>query len=69
MPSDLVCGKEIDEAAARAETGQTRYGATEVDPQAGTRRFHDGKWYYFCSLECRTKFMGSPETYLEQAGN
>ncbi len=69
MASDPVCGKEIDEAAARAETGQTRHGAIEVDPQAGTRRFHDGKWYYFCSLECRTKFMGSPDTYLEQAGN
>ena len=68
MAKDLVCGTEIDEAAARAETGQTAHGATEVDPQKGTRSFHDGKWYYFCGLECRIKFLASPNTYLEQAG-
>ena len=68
MAKDPVCGKEIDEAEARQEVGQTRYGASEVDPQKGTRRFHDGKWYYFCSLDCRSKFMSTPETYLEQAG-
>ena len=68
MAKDPVCGKEIDEAAARAETGQTAHGASEVDPQKGTRRLHNGQWYYFCGLECRSKFMASPETYLEQAG-
>ena len=67
MARDPVCGKDIDEAAARAETGQTRHGATEVDPQTGTRQFHDGKWYYFCSLECRSKFMAGPQSYLEQS--
>ena len=65
MAKDLVCGKEIDEAEARQQTGQTLHGASEVDPQLGTRRFHNGKWYYFCGLECRSKFMASPETYLE----
>ena len=59
-----VCENEIDEAAARAETGQTAFGATEVDPTKGTRRFHDGKWYYFDTLDCRSKFMASPDTYL-----
>jgi len=59
-----VCENEIDEAAARAETGQTAFGATEVDPTMGTRRFHDGKWYYFDTLDCRSKFMASPDTYL-----
>ena len=68
MAKDLVCGKEIDEEAARAETGQTAHGATEVDPQQGTRSFYDGKWYYFCGLECRVKFLAGPNTYLEQAG-
>ena len=63
-----VCGNEIDEAAARAETGQTAHGATEVDPAKGTRRFHDGQWYYFDSLDCRTKFMVNPGAYLGQAG-
>lgn len=66
MPQDLVCGKEINETEARATTGQTMHGASEVDPQMGTRIFHDGAWYYFCSLGCRTKFLGSPNTYLEQ---
>ena len=64
-----VCDKEIDEAAARAETGQTMYGASEVDPSKGTRIFHDGKWCYLDSLDCRSQFMVSPETYMEQSGS
>ena len=67
MAVDLVCGKEIDEAQARSQTGQTLHGATEVDPQQGTRIFHNGHWYYFCGLECRSKFMLGPETYIAQA--
>ena len=67
MPTDPVCGIEIDEAGARAETGQTRHGATEVDPQQGTRSFYDGHWYYFCGLECRTRFLANPNSFLEQA--
>lgn len=67
MAKDLVCGKEIDESDARAESGLTRHGAAEVDPAKGTRIFHDGAWMYFCGLECRTKFLASPATYLEQA--
>ena len=63
MAKDPVCGRELDEAAARATTGQTAYGANEVDPNAGTRRFHDGRWYYFCSLDCRTKFVSNPGAY------
>ena len=63
MARDPVCGKEIDEAKARAATGQTLHGASEVDPTTGTRRFHNGRWYYFCSLDCRAKFMASPEQY------
>jgi YHS domain-containing protein len=68
MAKDPVCGKEIDEARARIQTGQTLHGASEVDPQQGTRMFHNGSWYYFCGLECRSKFMASPQTYLKQAG-
>lgn len=63
MARDPVCGREIDEAAARAETGRTAYGATEVDPQKGTRSFHDGRWVYFCSLDCRSKFLADPGAY------
>jgi YHS domain-containing protein len=35
----------------------------------GTRSFHNGVWYYFCSLECRTKFLASPDAYLGQAAS
>ena len=67
MAKDPVCGKEIDEEQARSQTGQTMHGATEVDPQQGTRMFHNGTWMYFCGLECRSKFMATPETYSAQA--
>ena len=63
MAMDPVCGKEIDEEQARAQTSQTRYGASEVDPNQGTRIFHDGVWIYFCGLECRTRFLASPTAY------
>ena len=68
MAFDPVCGQEIDEAQARSQTGQTLHGASEVDPQQGTRMFHNGQWMYFCGLDCRSKFMGSPETYLSECG-
>ncbi len=68
MPKDPVCGTEINEEDARSTTGQTMHGASEVDPQAGTRIFHDGSWFYFCGLDCRSKFLASPTTYLEQSG-
>ena len=55
-------------APRQPDTGQTLHGASEVDPQQGTRIFHDGSWYYFCGLDCRTKFLASPTTYLEQSG-
>jgi YHS domain-containing protein len=60
-----VCGHEIDKAAARAETGHTAHGAAEVDPTKGTRRFHEGTWYYFDTLACRSKFMANPTAYLQ----
>jgi len=63
MAKDPVCGKEIDEAALRAQTGRSPFGAAEVDPQQGTRSFINGKWYSFCSLDCRTKFMADPSKY------
>ena len=66
MPKDPVCGNEINEEDARSSTGQTMFGASEVAPQQGTRSFHDGAWYYFCSLDSRTKFLASPNTYLSQ---
>ena len=67
MPKDPVCGNEINEEDARSTTGQTMHGASEVDPQQGTRIFHEGSWYYFCSLDCRSKFLASPTTFLKKS--
>jgi YHS domain-containing protein len=63
MATCPVCGTTVDEAAARATSGFTAHGASEQDPTKGTRQFHDGKWVYFDTLECRSKFLVSPETY------
>ena len=50
MRTCIVCDTEIDLEAARSTTGQTTHGADEVDPDAGTRSFYNGEWYYFCGL-------------------
>ena len=47
MRTCIVCDTEIDLEAARSTTGQTTHGADEVDPDAGTRSFYNGEWYYF----------------------
>ena len=68
MPADRicpVCKTVINEDSARATTGQTMHGANEVDPDAGTRSFFNGEWYYFCTLQCRTQFLTAPNTYIE----
>jgi YHS domain-containing protein len=62
-----VCHASVDEAAAKAQTGMTSGGAKEVDPKAGTRQFHDGTWYYFCSLDCRNKFTRNPDSFLKSS--
>ncbi len=63
-----VCGNAVDETAARVKTGQTAHGASEVDPAKGTRQFHEGRWYYFDTLGCRSKFTARPDTYLRPPG-
>ena len=42
MARDPVCGKEIDEAAARAQTSQTRYGAAGGGSATGDAGFSRG---------------------------
>ena len=64
MMKCLVCGKAIDLEDAETKTGETAIGAKEVDPSKGTRQFHDGIWYYFDTLNCRSKFTVSPQRYL-----
>jgi YHS domain-containing protein len=66
MIKDPVCGKELDEETVRSIRGQTEHGANEVDPAMGTRRFHDGKWYYFDSVDCRFRFMANPSAYISK---
>jgi YHS domain-containing protein len=66
MAVDPVCGREVDTAGQNAVAGHTRAGTPEVDPEYGTRRFHNGKWYVFCSLDCRSKFMANPDQYIKE---
>ena len=60
---DPVCGRELDTDEMNRAVGTVPGGAPEVDPTKGTRRFHEGKWYYLCSLACRNEFLGSPASY------
>jgi len=62
---DPACGKEIDTAAVNAQVGRIQAGAPEIDPEKGTKSFHDGKWYYFCSMPCRNRFSAAPQDFLK----
>lgn len=62
---DPVCKQDIDTDAVNAQVSKVASGAPETDPAQGTKRFHEGKWYYFHNLECRMKFISAPEQYLE----
>ena len=55
-------------AAVNATAGHIPAGAPETNPAAGTKRFHDGKWYYFCSMACRQKFVATPDEWIAKAG-
>jgi YHS domain-containing protein len=68
MMKCLVCNKPIDIDGAENKTGETAFGAKEIDPTKGTRQFHEGEWYYFDTLNCRTKFTVSPQRYLVRKG-
>lgn len=60
---DPVCGADIDTDVLNATVGNIDAGAPEIDPTLGTKRFHDGQWYYFHNLECRMQFVSNPEVY------
>ncbi|MXW26473.1 MAG: YHS domain-containing protein [Dehalococcoidia bacterium] len=49
-------------------TGHVAGGAPERASGMGAKRFYRGRWYYFCSLECRLKFMATPDEFIEGAG-
>ncbi|MCC6382752.1 MAG: YHS domain-containing protein [Dehalococcoidia bacterium] len=67
MAVDIVCGKEIPEATINNKVGQVAAGAAEINPEAGTKRYYEGKWYYFCSLACRQKFVATPDELIAKA--
>ena len=62
---DLVCGVEVDTDAISGAVTETTSGVPETDPTNGTKRFHDGEWYYFHNLACRMKFISAPDAYLD----
>jgi YHS domain-containing protein len=61
---DYVCGKELDPTLIDSGRGRVLGGAIETDPTQGTKILNAGKWYYFCSMRCRQRFMAGPELYL-----
>ena len=61
---DPVCGRELDTDEMNRPVGSVPGGAPEVDPTKGTRRFHEGEWYYLCSLDCRNKFLSNPDIFV-----
>jgi YHS domain-containing protein len=68
MALDIVCGKEMDVAMINARVGQIQAGAPETDPTKGTKSFYEGKWYYFCSMACRHRFVATPDEFLSKQG-
>lgn len=66
MAVDIVCGKAVDESAINLET---RDGSVsqETPASTATKRFYCGKWYFFCSLVCRQKFVATPDEYIAQS--
>lgn len=67
MAVDIVCGRQVLESTVNATVGHVSAGAPETDPTAGTKRFYAGKWYYFCSMACRQKFVATPDEYIQKA--
>lgn len=56
MQRDLVCGETLTDADVRGvDTG--------ASPRA-TKRWHRGRWWYFCGLWCRARFVAAPQAYL-----
>ena len=61
---DPVCGRDVDTDAINSHVDQTTSGAPESDPSKGTKRFHEGTWYYFDSLACRMRFVSNPDEFV-----
>ncbi len=51
-------------AAAGATKARDPVCGSLVDPSAAPQASHGGHSYFFCSPECRDKFVGAPERFL-----
>ena len=69
MAVDIVCGKQVEASAVNAGVGTVSSGAPETDPSAGTKRFYQGTWYYFCSMACRHRFVATPDEFISVEAN
>jgi YHS domain-containing protein len=67
MATDPVCGRDVAEGVINQTVGQIPAGAPEVPTGQGAKRFHDGRWWYFCSFQCRQQFLAAPDRYVQQA--
>lgn len=56
MPKDPVCGKDLEPGSVSLTSGR-----------GPTKHYHDGVWYYFCSLRCRSLFVNGIEGYVSKA--
>lgn len=65
MMKDPVCGKEVDDQKIDAGGAMAGSGALVTDPSFGTKRLHQGQWFYFCSMNCRQRFIANPDRYLK----
>ncbi len=64
---DIVCGRPVTDADAQDKSGWPPAQGGDKGTIAATKRYHEGQWFYFCSLACRQKFITSPNTYIAQA--
>ena len=64
---DVVCGKPVTDPDAQDQSGWPPARAVDKGVIAATKCYHEGQWFFFCSLACRQKFIASPDTYIAQA--
>lgn len=65
MVKDPVCGKDVDNEKVDGPATHATSGAPVTDPRFGTKRYHEGDWYYFCGMACRQRFMAAPARYIK----
>jgi YHS domain-containing protein len=63
---DPVCRREVNADAINEHVGKVAGGAGQTDPGHGTKWFHDGRWIYFCSVDCRRQFMAEPARFMKE---